>query len=361
MFGFGFAWWMLRWTVALVFFIGIMVASGYYVFNEAVAGGKYVTVPEIVGHPLQQAGDIVLREGLRMGETNYAQADNYPENYVIHQNPAAGKVVRAERKVYATVSREDRETVVTPNLIGKSVPDAIAMLEAAELHPGAAIARIANAAPADTVIGHDPPADAAVPRGTEVRLLVSEGIATKTLKVFMPDLMGLSPEEAQAELAPLNVTARPFTIKGTAPPFDVVFDQNPEPGILLEPGHVVTYRIRVNPEDETEMRPTDAWREVTVAYVIPPFWMEREVRMDVIYQNGRRETAFPQLRDYVDGLPPKYPPGTTIKQPIPFQDEVTVEVFLDGEKARSYYYKGDADPIIRDFGSASGETSSAGA
>jgi beta-lactam-binding protein with PASTA domain len=360
MFGFGFIWWLLRWSFATVLFIGIMVAAGYYVFNEAVAGGEYVTVPDIGGREIQEAKNIVLREGLDMGSWNYTQADDYPENHVIHQNPAAGNVVRAGRKVYATVNQRKKETEVTPNVIGETVERADQILRDNKLRASSMIARIANTAQEGTIVGQDPGAGTPVAPDTEVRLLVSDGMGAKAPKMFMPDLLGLSPEEARQELAPLNVNAQPFEVSGATPPFDEVFDQIPAAGTLLKPQDRVIYRYRTNPESKTTEKPPGTWREVTVEYVIPPFWMEREVQIDVVYTDGKVRTAFPPQEYYVDGLPPKYQPGTRIRQGIPFQDEVTVVVLLDGEKVRSYYYQGDADPVIRDFGSATGESSSAG-
>jgi len=361
MFGFGFLWWLLRWSFATVFFIAIMAASGYYVYNEALAGGEYITVPDISGRHIQDAENIVAREGLGGVTKSYAEVDNYEENLVIHQNPAAGKVVRAGRKVYATISQHKRESEVTPSVIGETVERADQILRDNQLRASAMNSRIASTAPRGTVIGQDPDAGTPVAPDSEIRLLISEGMGTDAPRMFMPDLLGLSPEQAKQELAPLNVNSHRMEVPSNTPPFDEVYDQEPDPGTLLKPGDMVIYRYRPNPETESAETEPGTWREVTVEYVIPPFWMEREVRMDVIYRDGTVRTAFPPFEFYVEGLPPKYTPGTKIRQPIPFQDEVTVEVFLDGEKVRSYYYQGDAEPVIRNFGNASGDSSSAGA
>ncbi len=353
MFGFGFVWWLLRWSFATVFFVAIMVASGYYVFNEAVAGGEYVTVPDIVNRPYQDAMDILIRNNLEMGTQTPIQSSDYPENYVVYQSPAAGKVVRAGRKIYPTVSRQDR--VVVPNVVGMEVSEAEQALVAAQLKLDPKLSRIANAARSDTVLKQDPPAEREVALDSTVHLLVSDGMGTETAKVYMPDLIGLTPEQAEAELKPLQVNAKPIKLDGTEPPFDEVIKQAPEPGMLLRPGDLVTYEFRTNTQVE------GAWRKVTVEYEIPPpSWIEREVQMIVEYADGTRRTAFPPPEYFVDGLPPKYPGTTKIRQPIPFQSEITVEVYLDGELARSYRYTGEGEPVIRDYGEASGEPSSAG-
>ena len=40
-----------------------------------------------------------------------------------------------------------------------------------------------------------------------------------------------------------------------------------------------------------------------------------------------------------------------IRQPLSFFDELTVEVFVDGEKVRTYFYEGDSEPIITNHSS----------
>lgn len=353
MFGFGFVWWLLRWSFATIFFIAIMIASGYYVFNEAVAGGEYVTVPDIVNRPYQDAMDILIRNNLEMGSQTPIQVTDFPENYVVYQSPPAGKVVRAGRKVYPTVSRQDRVTV--PNVVGLGIDQAEAALLQAQLRMDPAVSRVQNAARPDTVLSQDPQSDRDVPLDSVVRLLVSSGMETETAKIYMPDLIGLTPEQAEAELKPLQVNAKPIKLDGTEPPFDEVIKQAPEAGMLLRPGDLVTFEFRTNAQVE------GAWRKVTVEYTVPPpRWIEREVKMVVEYADGTRRTAFPPPEYYVDGLPPKYVGETTIRQPIPFQDEISVEVYLDGELARSYHYAGEGEPVIRDYGEASGDPSSAG-
>jgi beta-lactam-binding protein with PASTA domain len=353
MFGFGFVWWLLRWSFAVCVFIAIMAASGYYVFNEAVAGREYVTVPDIVNRPYQDAVDTLNRNNLEMGTQTPIQISGYPENYVRYQSPPAGKVVRAGRKVYPTVSRQDR--VVVPDVNGMGLDEAETALVQARLRLDTTIARVRNAAQAGTVINQDPQAGKEVPIESLVRLLISEGGGEETAKVYMPDLIGLTPEEAEAELKPLQVDAKAIKIDGAEPPFNEIISQRPEAGMLLRPGDMVTYEFRANAPVE------GAWRKVTVEYTVPPpRWVEREVKMIVEYQDGTRRKAFPPPEFYVDGLPPKYAGESKISQPISFQNEISVEVYLDGELARSYHYTGDAAPVIRDYGEASGEPSSAG-
>ena len=355
MFGFGFVWWILRWSFATLFFIGVMALAGFYVFNEALAGGEYVTVPDLVLKPYLDARDILARSNLEMGSPEDVFTDKFPDNYVIHQRPAAGKVVRAGRKVYPSVSRMDSET--TPNVVGKPLVEAMSILESLQLRPPLSISRVAHRAKKDTIISQDPEAGQKVPRGTEVQLLVSEGLGTTAVTFYMPDLMGMTPEQAAHELAPLNVRATLVKVDGKEPPLNVVIAQRPEAGTLLSAGSAVSYDVRTNAPVP------GAWRKVTVVYEIPRYLTEPEVevRMDAIFKDGTRKTPFPPLEYYVDGLPPKYRPDTKISQSIPFQDELTVEVFLDGVRVRSYYYEGDADAVIRDFQAKQGETSSAGA
>ena len=47
--------WVIRWTLACVFFLAVMAAAGYYVFAHAIEGGGYVRVPDVTNRPITEA------------------------------------------------------------------------------------------------------------------------------------------------------------------------------------------------------------------------------------------------------------------------------------------------------------------
>ncbi|MBX7254963.1 MAG: PASTA domain-containing protein [Candidatus Hydrogenedentes bacterium] len=344
LFGLGFVWWCLRWFFAGLFFIGIMAGSGYYVFSEAVQGANCVTVPDITNMPVQEAARVLTANGLEMGTQTARASDKWQPDYVMYQTPAAGKVVRSGRKVYPTVSRT--EFASAPDLHGKTLQEAIAELDRSQYQQGQ-ISRVADQAPANTVISQDPPPGQPVPENSKINLLVSSGPG-QGQQLYMPNLIGMTSQDAIKTLKPLGVEAIPVQVDRPDAPANVVIDQRPGTGTLITPGTRVYFDIRSDTPIE------GAWRDVTVSYTVPQSWMQREVRIDVITKDGARQTIFPPQAQYVDGKPPVLDPGSKVNQKIRFRDEIMVEVFLDGVKARSYHYVGDAEPEIVDFEDTSG-------
>lgn len=324
--------------MATLFFLGVMAAAGYYVFNQAVAGGRYVTVPNIVDLPLVDAYTVLVEQGLELGEKHEVFDSAKPKNYVIAQRPQAGKVVRAGHKVHPTVS-VGPDLVKMPSLIGQTTSEAqAAVSRAGQFNPNPVVATMPHRASFDLVIGQDPPPGKAVPRGTVISLLVSSGSATGNL--LMQDLTGMAWEEAQRVLTRSGL--KPVCIRTDRPdaPFDVVVSQQPPAGTLVQRGDEVKFWVRTSAEI------ADAYREVKIAYTVPYSWFDREVRVDLVTPGSSPWTLFPQAKHYVDGKPPRFSGGETLPLSFSFRDQVTVEIYLDGKKVQSYYYKGDAEPVV---------------
>jgi hypothetical protein len=166
----------------------------------------------------------------------------------------------------------------------------------------------------------------------------------------MPELVGKPLDEAVQVLASLPATAVPYLVDRPEAPLDVVLAQQPSQGTLLRAGDTVTYDVA------TERDLPTLGRRVEVRFAVPGPTFKRDVRVDVVLADGARKTVYPREQDYIGGMPPELDPGTTITIPqISFVGQVTVEFFVDGEKARSYYFRGRAEPVTTDFGDFMGE------
>ncbi len=99
-----FVWWCVRWSLAIVLFVAVMLGAGYYVYHEALTGGKHVEVPDVTMRPVTEASYLLAEGGLELGPQTQIPDDRVPKYYVIAQRPASGKVIRVGRKVSVTVS-----------------------------------------------------------------------------------------------------------------------------------------------------------------------------------------------------------------------------------------------------------------
>ncbi|MCL4219282.1 MAG: PASTA domain-containing protein [Candidatus Hydrogenedentes bacterium] len=334
--------WGVRWITATIVFGLIMAAAGWFVFNKAVAGGEPVRVPNIVRQSLSEAAYMLNESGLEMGKQVHRYSDQVPEYHVLAQRPEAGKVIRTGRKVFPVVS-VGPELQEVPNLVGRKLSEAKdILLQSARFEQGTE-ARLPHAMPRDTILGQDPPAGTKLERGGVIHFLVSDGTEEEET-LLTPNLVGMT----LSEVMDLEINATPILVDRADAARDVVLEQTPAAGTILGPNDQIFYKIR------TDRSLPNAWHDVYVSYTIPYSWTEREVTLEVIEKDGNKWVLFPKPEHYQNGQPPKYPSGYRIGGGLAYNDEVTVDVYLDGVKVRSYYFEAGAQPIITDYG-AEGE------
>jgi len=323
----------------MVLFLAVMAAAGYYVFNEAVAGGRHVIVPDVEGLDITEASYTLVANGLELGDQTPMQSDQVPIYHVISQRPPANKVVRAGRKVHLIVSAPQEDKAV-PDVGRRALDEARGILESEGFVVGS-LARIPSAAPRDTVVAQDPPAAQFAALESPVNLLLSAGTGGRG-PLLMPDLVGRTVDDANEELAALGVRPRMVTVNQPDAAADTVVSQDPAANTFVQEGDVVTYYV--NAAEPVR----DAWRKVEIPYTVPGPGV-RQVRIDVVGENQSRKTVFPPAEEVEAGnqsLPVEA--GSTIRQPLEFSGSLTVEVYLDGAVARTYRFSGPGDPIITD-------------
>lgn len=340
MFTFRFVGWLTRWTLATAFFLAVMAFAAYFVFNEAVKGGGYVNVPDIVGLNITKASNELAGVGLEIGTQTLVASDRYPEYHVILQRPAEGKSVRSGRKISLTVSA-GKQFEQAPNLVGKNLDRALRDLQSNKLVAGTR-ARIASKVPLDVVLAQDPsPGDPILAR-SEIHLLLSDGPLVKAQ--FMPDLVGKSTEEALEILAALDVRITTFKVDTIGTNRDLVLAQQPPAGTRLIENAAVQFDVR--PFQFTRL--PNVRRRVTLNYKVPDVPRAQRVRIEIVDKDGVRDTFFPSPDHYVNHAPPLSLPGTNFDIDFDFSEEATVDVSFDNRLVVSYYYNGDDPPIRTD-------------
>ncbi|MDX9975024.1 MAG: PASTA domain-containing protein [FCB group bacterium] len=322
---------MIRWSFAVAVFVGIMALTGFYVFNQATAAGNLVTVPNIVGMPLSQAVLDLERRGLALGEPERVSSDK-PEYEILAQRPPAGSVVRSGRKVSPTISVKDPE--ITPNLIGKTQEEAVQLAAASGFQVNPRPSRLPNPQPLGTVIGQDPAPGAPSGEKPMISVLVSDGPAVEYF--LMPDLVGRQLTEIAGVLTPLGLKGEEQAIDSPEQPLGVVLGQSPAAGTWVQAGMQVTYQVRASAPEQAQA--TLYSRRFT--YQVPFSWSDRSVRLDFIDAKGARHTEERQIRG---GDPAR------LSLDFRYPDEATIEVYIDGKLTRSYYYKANNEPIVREF------------
>jgi serine/threonine-protein kinase len=180
-------------------------------------------VPDVAGMTWDRANEELADHDLLAIRVDEESAD-VAEGNVIRTDPTPGESVNPQQEVRVYVSA-GQEMSTVPQLEGMGQDAAIQALEAAGLTLGTITQRNDPALTGGTVISADQKADAEVPAGTTVNLVVASG------RVTIADVRGYTVEAATRELedARLTVLTQEDTAcPGSAPP--TVASQSLAPG-----------------------------------------------------------------------------------------------------------------------------------
>jgi len=315
-----------------------MAASGYYVFTEALDGGRHVTVPNIIDLPITDAALVLAESGLEMGAQQQVAHPVVPKYHVIVQRPAAGRVVRSGRRVHPTVSM-GANFLKTSSLVSKTLDAARREITQSRFRTGT-VARIPHESPRDTVIAQDPPAGANIENNSSIHLLVSEGLDRRAS--FMPDIRGKPVQEALQALSAYNVTLIPNKVEIEGAQEDVVLDQDPPPDTLVYEGQVVTYDVKPS---GAVVLPDTRFR-ADVRHEMRYDWFDKDVRVDLVDRRGNRQTVYAKRPLFDEQSKSVYVAGKVIGlRDINYVGEATIEVYVNGALVESYYLRNGEEPV----------------
>ncbi len=213
-------------------------SAGWYL-----ATNRYAHAPRLLGLTPTAASAAAEDAGLRIRTGSAQYSDSVAAGLIAAQDPGAGARVKRGAIVVIHLSRGIR-TVVMPDVVGKSEKDARAALTARDLEVGTVTRRYDDTVAKDVVISASQPKGKALPHGTTVTLVVSDGPAP----VKVPDVQGRTLDDATRILngAGLKVSVtRQFS---DTVPKDSVIAQSPTEGETVARGATVTLRVSKGPE-----------------------------------------------------------------------------------------------------------------
>ena len=233
-----------------------------------VANIRVLRTPDVTGQRVSEAKTILERAGFRAGPAIAEPTRGATPGTVVRQDPAAGTPNKPGAAITLWIAtappRDDRRRddvgppigpgtpprgdggikppdaprlTVVPDLGGRSVPEALAILEKARLRPGGQ-RREESEAPPNTVVGQAPPARHRVPEGTPVNIVV----ATQIL-VEVPDLIGRPRPEALAQLERKRLGLGPQEREESEAVAGTVVNQSPGAGRRVPVGSPVALAI----------------------------------------------------------------------------------------------------------------------
>jgi serine/threonine-protein kinase len=201
-----------------------------------------ITVPaNLVGMTQEEAEAAIVEAGLTVGDVTPDEESDEEPGTVTATDPASGEQVPPGTAVNLAVARAP-EQVAVPSVIGRSLQDAQAAIEAAGLVLGNVESRESDR-PQNEVLETDPAGGTEVDPGSTVNVAISAGQAT----VEVPDVTGQQQGAAEATLRQQGFTVIAQPEANCDENQGVVFAQNPEGGTEVNPGANVVIRVAEPP------------------------------------------------------------------------------------------------------------------
>ncbi len=167
---------------------------------------------------------------LQPAGTTGSYDDTVPAGGLLRTDPPAGTVLAVGSPVRLTMSLGPA-LVAAPDLAGRSLTDAAAVLRAAGLQIGAQTSSFSATVAGGNVLASDPPAGGQVRRGSTVAVVVSDAVT-------VAEVRGRSVGTARALLTALGLSVRVTQLLPTDT--SLVLRQSVAGGSLVAPGSTVT-------------------------------------------------------------------------------------------------------------------------
>jgi len=200
------------------------------------------TLPDLRGLTPREALEKVAPMGLRVVFVEASDPDK-PRDLIIEQDPEAGTRVKPLHRLELVLNKP-KEAIV-PDLSGLPLDEAQQLLGSKGFQPAEVDAAYSDRE-AGTVLATSPPADAPLPQGAKIKLLVSEGSIPQT--TIVPDLTGLDLEDARYLLSVAELQVGDVQQMPSPEPVDTVLAQSPPAGSEIAVGSPVTLTVATRAE-----------------------------------------------------------------------------------------------------------------
>ena len=259
--------------------IGAVVAASFLIiglFSFGVIGGPEVEVPDVTGKTVVEAQNILAQAKL-----GYTIDEEYnikvAPGTVISQNPGAKRMVKEGRKITIVVSK-GVELGDVPNLKGKRLTEAKAMLKASRFDLGRVSYRYVSGAPEETILEQSVAPPAKLPIGTKLDVVIN----IKSNQVVLPDLVGLSSTSAKNKLNDLGLVLGKVNTVVSKEPDNTVIEMNPASKEVVNVGTVVDITVSKNVESSKPQQ------SQYVEFIVPAGSDHQEIKIVVVDDTGTR-------------------------------------------------------------------------
>jgi beta-lactam-binding protein with PASTA domain/predicted Ser/Thr protein kinase len=230
------------WYVLGALLILALFGLGAWLLANNFLGGEQVRVPNVIGLSEDDATRQLENRGFEVDVEE--RPSQKPEDEVFRQDPDRGEEADEGSTVTIFVSTGP-EAFEVPDVRGDELGDARRTLNRADLEIGAITRQPSDEVEPNVVIDQFPRPPAEVEQGDAVDLVVSSGPEA----IPAPSVVGQTEGDAIAEIEGLGLFADVIEVPDDAPAGEVI-DQEPDAGVPMESGDVVTITVSTGPEEE---------------------------------------------------------------------------------------------------------------
>ncbi|MGW9552717.1 Stk1 family PASTA domain-containing Ser/Thr kinase [Citricoccus zhacaiensis] len=235
------------WVPILVVILALgAVAGGWFLMeelNRRTVEANQVTVPSVAEMTQIEAQNALTSAELRP-ILEEVHDDEIQRDLAVGTEPASGTVVQKNQEITLLISIGPEQVEIPADLAGQSEATARDTLEGLGLSISSVRYVPSADVPRDRLVGTSPELGATVKSGSSVELQMSSG------NVGVPNLVGLTREEAQAALQDLGLQMTVSEVEREAPvePGTVVGQEQPE-GTEVPQDSSVTVEVAKAPEE----------------------------------------------------------------------------------------------------------------
>jgi eukaryotic-like serine/threonine-protein kinase len=189
-------------AIIIGIFIAIILCFFFIYLPVTTNHGETITVPKLVGMNSRELESFLREKHLRYQINDSSYAPGVKPYTVLTQHPFDGSKVKKNRKIYITIASANPPKVKMPRLIDGSLRSAESTLKSFDLSIGKinyVPSPFPNLVLDQQLNGKTIQAGTYLPKGTKIDLTVGNG--TDNEEVEVPDVTGLSLEEARTRLA----------------------------------------------------------------------------------------------------------------------------------------------------------------
>ena len=223
----------------------------FFLMNQGAKEPDALAVPDVVGISAEDAQAELEEAGFTSVTVEQRADPEAEEGSVLESDPAAGEEIAPDDPIVLYVS-SGPDAQAIPSVDGLSQGEAQNALREAGFVNVTVEEQNHDTIAAGTAINTDPPAGDEVAPETEILLLISSGPGN----VQVPDLVGMTREQAEAALQDRGLTASFHEVEDPGNPPNTVVSQSIAVNQEVAPGTTVTVTVAIAPAQQPDP-PTD--------------------------------------------------------------------------------------------------------